>query len=60
MIAYCPLEDLEPPVRQKKIVEESEPQIDSKVGREETEMNYVIMAFIAGVIVLAVSDSIRA
>ena len=44
MIAYCPLEDLDPPVRQKKIVEEPEPQIDSKVGREETEMNYVIMA----------------
>ena len=60
MIAYCPLEDLEPPVRQKKIVEEPEPQIDSKVGREETEMNYVIMAFIVGVVALAVSDSIRA
>ena len=60
MIAYCPLEDLEPPVRQKKNVEEPEPQIDSKVGREETEMNYVIMAFIIGVVMLAVSDSIRA
>jgi|TARA_B100001142_G_scaffold330091_1_gene396124 hypothetical protein len=60
MIAYCPLEDLDPPVRQKKIVEEPEPQIDSKVGREETEMNYVIMAFIIGVVMLAVSDSIRA
>tara|TARA_Y100000385_G_C13018881_1_gene605196 strand:+ start:1186 stop:1356 length:171 start_codon:yes stop_codon:yes gene_type:complete len=44
----------------KKIVEEPEPQIDSKVGREETEMNYVIMAFIIGVVMLAVSDSIRA
>ena len=60
MIAYCPLEDLDPPVRQKKIVEEPEPQIDSKVGREETEMNYVIMAFIVGVVALAISDSIRA
>ena len=60
MIAYCPLEDLDPPVRQKKIVVEPEPQIDSKVGREETEMNYVIMAFIIGVVMLAVSDSIRA
>jgi len=60
MIAYCPLEDLDPGVRQKKIVEEPEPQIDSKVGREETEMNYVIMAFIIGVVMLAVSDSIRA
>jgi len=30
------------------------------VGCEETEMNYVIMGFIVGVIILAVSDSIRA
>ena len=61
MIAYCPLEDLEPPVRQQKPVvkpktEEEKPQI----GREETELNYVIMAFIAGVVLLAVSDTIRA
>lgn len=61
MIAYCPLEDLEPPVRQQKAVEESEiEEVESPIGLEETEMNYVIMAFIAGVIVLAVSDSIRA
>jgi len=61
MIAYCPLEELEPPVRQQKPVvkpktEEAKPQI----GREETELNYVIMAFIAGVVLLAVSDTIRA
>jgi hypothetical protein len=61
MIAYCPLEELEPPVRQQKSVvntktEEAKPQI----GREETELNYVIMAFIAGVVLLAVSDTIRA
>jgi hypothetical protein len=61
MIAYCPLEELEPPVRQQKPVvntktEEAKPQ----VGREETELNYVIMAFIAGVVLLAVSDTIRA
>jgi hypothetical protein len=61
MIAYCPLEDLEPPVRQQKPVvkpktDEEKPQI----GREETELNYVIMAFIAGVVLLAVSDTIRA
>jgi hypothetical protein len=30
------------------------------IGREETELNYVIMAFIAGVIVLAVSDTMKA
>ena len=31
-----------------------------QIGLEETEMNYVIMAFIVGVVILAVSDSIRA
>jgi len=35
-------------------------EVKPQVGREETELNYVIMAFIAGVIILAVSDSIRA
>lgn len=59
MIAYCPLEELEPPVRQPKIVEE--PKVEEPpIGLEETEMNYVIMAFIVGVILLAVSDTIRA
>lgn len=60
MIAYCPLEDLVPPVRPKTeeapIIRNVKPQI----GLEETELNYVIMAFIAGVMILAVSDSIRA
>jgi len=57
MIAYCPLEELEPPVRQQKhVVKEVKPLI----GLEETELNYVIMAFIAGVVILAVSDTIRA
>jgi hypothetical protein len=57
MIAYCPLEELEPPVRQQKpVVKEVQPLI----GLEETELNYVIMAFIAGVVILAVSDVIRA
>jgi hypothetical protein len=62
MIAYCPLEDLEPPVRQQEVVAaepKSEP-VKPQVGREETELNYVIMAFIIGVVMLAVSDSIRA
>ena len=60
MIGYCPLEDLEPPVRQQQPavpkVEEAKPV----VGLEETECNYVVMAFIVGVLFLAVSDSIRA
>ena len=60
MIAYCPLEDLDPPVRrQQKVVIESKTE-EVIVGREETEMNYVIMGFIAGVVLLAVNDAIRA
>jgi hypothetical protein len=58
MIAYCPLEDLEPPVQQEKPVVEPKPV--EVAGLEETELNYVVMAFIVGVIILAVSDSIRA
>ena len=61
MIAYCPLEDLEPPVRQQKpVVKPKVEEVKPQVGREETELNYVIMAFIAGVVLLAVSDTIRA
>lgn len=59
MIGYCPLEDLEPPIKQQQptaVVAKPEP----KVGLEETECNYVVMAFIVGVVFLAVSDSIRA
>jgi hypothetical protein len=39
----------------KSKTEEVKPQI----GREETELNYVIMAFIVGVVLLAVSDTVR-
>ena len=61
MIAYCPLEELEPPVRQQKpVVNTKTEEVKPQIGREETELNYVIMAFIAGVVLLAVSDTIRA
>ena len=61
MIAYCPLEYLEPPVRPKQpVVESKTEEVKPQIGREETELNYVIMAFIAGVIVLAVSDTMKA
>jgi hypothetical protein len=64
MIAYCPLDELEPPSRPKVPVVETEPEVKEvvkpQVGLEETEMNYVIMGFIVGIIMLAVSDSIRA
>jgi hypothetical protein len=61
MIAYCPLEDLDPPVKQQKPVAELDvEEKKQEIGREETELNYVVTAFIIGVIALAVSDSIRA
>ena len=61
MIAYCPLEDLEPPIRPKQPVVESKTiEVKPQVGREETELNYVVMAFIVGVLILAVTDSMKA
>jgi hypothetical protein len=61
MIAYCPLEELDPPIRQPEpVVKSRTVEVKPEIGREETELNYVIMAFIAGVVLLAVSDSIRA
>tara|TARA_R110002111_G_scaffold132240_1_gene197866 strand:+ start:440 stop:625 length:186 start_codon:yes stop_codon:yes gene_type:complete len=61
MIAYCPLEELDPPVRQPKpVVKSKTEEVKPQIGREETELNYVIMAFIVGVVLLAVSDTIRA
>ncbi len=61
MIAYCPLDELEPPSRPKQsVVESKTDEVKPHTGHEETELNYVIMAFIVGVLILAVSDSIRA
>ena len=60
MIAYCPLEELEPPVRQPKpVVKSKTEEVKPQICREETELNYVIMAFIVGVVLLAVSDTVR-
>ena len=58
------MEDLEPPMKQQAPAPAVEKGIKSETkkenGLEETECNYVVMAFIVGVIFLAVSDSIRA
>jgi hypothetical protein len=59
MIGYCPLEDIEPEIPKKESIVERK-DTPKEVGVEETECNYVVMAFIAGVLFLAVSDSIRA
>tara|TARA_X000001036_G_C20339328_1_gene667857 strand:+ start:124 stop:297 length:174 start_codon:yes stop_codon:yes gene_type:complete len=57
MIAYYPLEELDPPKPQQKSVGKPE---KTQVGLEESELNYIVIAFIAGVIALAISDVIRA
>jgi hypothetical protein len=51
MIAYSPLEPVvpPPPVQNRQ----------AETPREETEMNYVVMAFIIGVIILAITDTMR-
>tara|TARA_B110001450_G_scaffold100551_1_gene95260 strand:+ start:648 stop:824 length:177 start_codon:yes stop_codon:yes gene_type:complete len=57
MIAYCPLEDLEP--RQQEVVTSVPQKEVPEIGAEDTELNYVILAFIVGVVMLAVSDATK-
>tara|TARA_B110000444_G_C18842394_1_gene599717 strand:+ start:465 stop:641 length:177 start_codon:yes stop_codon:yes gene_type:complete len=57
MIAYCPLEDLEP--RQQEVVANVPQKEVPEIGAEDTELNYVILAFIVGVVMLAVSDATK-
>ena len=57
MIAYCPLEDLEP--RQQEVVASVPKKEVPEIGAEDTELNYVILAFIVGVVMLAVSDATK-
>ena len=55
------MEELEPPVRREQPVVTKKVDVQSEsTGLEDTECNYVVMAFIVGVLFLAVSDSIRA
>ena len=57
MIAYCQLEDLEP--RQQEVVASVPQKEVPEIGAEDTELNYVILAFIVGVVMLAVSDATK-
>lgn len=61
MIAYCPLEDLEPPPQRRPEVAVAPPSQKAQPEKadEDTELNYVILAFIVGVVLLAVSDSMK-
>lgn len=58
MIAYYPLEELDPPKKQPESVVTK--KTVKKTGLEESELNYIVIAFIVGVIALAISDAIRA
>lgn len=58
MIAYYPLEELDPPKKQPESVVTK--KMVKKTGLEESELNYIVIAFIVGVIALAISDAIRA
>jgi len=59
MIAYYPLEELEPP-KQLVVDPPAVTPLNVQGGLEESELNYVVIAFILGVVALAVSDAIRA
>jgi len=55
MIGYCPLEEDPPVVHQPEV---RRPRVrDEPSGPEETECNYLVLAFILGVVVLAATDS---
>tara|TARA_B110000879_G_C11161478_1_gene509305 strand:+ start:170 stop:349 length:180 start_codon:yes stop_codon:yes gene_type:complete len=59
MIAYYPLEELDPPKKSPEPID-TQKVVISPEGTEESELNYIVIAFIVGVIALAVSDAIRA
>ena len=66
MIGYCPLDQdpVELPSRRQDVIPQSRLQKPDKtkkrsvLGDDDTECNYVVMFFIAGVIALAVMDSL--
>lgn len=59
MIGYCPLEE-ETPTRVPQIRNQSaRPKPLNSSRMEDTETNYVVLFFIAGVFALAAMDSIK-
>lgn len=55
MIGYCPIEEDPPAVHQVEVTRPRSQREPS--GPEETECNYLVLAFILGVVVLAATDS---
>ena len=61
MIGYCPLEE-EPPPRLPRMYAPStgsRPSSRGETRTEDTETNYVVLFFIAGVVALAAMDTIK-
>lgn len=70
MVGYCPLDELEDPAPQpvprprvapspppRRVATAPPPR--RVIRAEETECNYVVLFFIVGVIVLALSDNVK-
>jgi len=55
MIGYCPIEE-DPPVVHQVETRRPRPRREPS-GPEETECNYLVLAFILGVVVLAATDN---
>ena len=60
MIGYCPLDDdpIERPRPSQKVPVPVQELRESPTGGEDTECNYVVLFFIAGVIALAIMDTL--
>jgi hypothetical protein len=59
MITYYPLED-DPPIKKEvPIVSPLSPLPKNVFTEETTECNYIVMAFVIGVLFLALTDSIK-
>ena len=60
MIGYCPLDDdpIERPRPSQKVSVPVQERRESPTGGEDTECNYVVLFFIAGVIALAIMDTL--
>lgn len=62
MINYCPLEEEPVDLRTSVVehIEKAESKIETSLFEgEDTECNYLVMFFILGVFLLAISDQVR-
>lgn len=59
MIGYCPLEEEAPPRIPQMRAPSAKPGPAKQARMEDTETNYVVLFFIAGVFALAAMDSMK-